>query len=133
MKHQDLIGILNAGNKNDWTYDDESGTYTYKQDMNLCIKASKLDFEADKFEGEDWATRHPDKTAYRQEYTVNYSNAVVHRNTLVRVDGLRATLPMPKIGTNQVNQECYAFAKIVDNHNTLNEYMRRADLVVVNS
>ncbi|EHR1005931.1 hypothetical protein Q9Y03_005130 [Vibrio harveyi] len=130
MNYSSLESILNSGDREDWLFNDERGIFTYKRDLNLRIERKEIDFDSDKFSGEDWATCHPDPTAYRMIYEVYYGSSFVDEKLLVAVDGFRAILPLPRINTNTISRQDYKFASIVDQLGTLDDYIRRARLEV---
>ena len=132
MNYNELLKTILTSSRDDWLFNDERGIYTYKNDLNIWIKRKDIDFDRDKFGGEDWATKHPDPNAYREIYEIYYNSSFVEEKMLVSVDGFRASLPLPKVGTNKVKEEDYQFAKIVDQLNTLDEYINRANLEVSN-
>ena len=132
MTYQELIAMIKNSSQSDWLFNDERGLYTYKNDLHLRIERRDIDHESDGFLGEKWATGHPDPTAYRVIYEVYYGASFVYERLLVSVDGHRATLPLPKINSNIVSQDDFHFAKIVDQLNTLSEYMQRSNLRVEN-
>lgn len=132
MTYNELRRIIQSSQKDDWLFDDQRGVHTYKEDLNLRLQRNEIDFDMDKFSGEDWATRHPDPVAYRVTYDVYYGASFVEEHLLVAVDGFRATLPLPKVNTNEVSQANYHFASLVDQHDSLDDYMRRASLKVTN-
>lgn len=129
MKLKDVKHILSASDQDDWIVDDESGSFTYKDDLNLHI-------ERDNFNNyrpfdEPWATKHPDSSAKAVEYTVKYGTSFVEKHTLISVDGFRATLPMPKgIDDLRVKASEVNFAKIVDVGDKVDEYIKRSHLHV---
>ncbi len=129
MNHNDVIEILNQGNQSDWLYDDDTGSYTYRQNLLLRMESKEIDHDRDIFQ-EDWATRHPDASAYKETYKVFYGSSLISRMELVSVDGHRATLPMPKSSTNVIPLNEYRFAQIVDQGGRLDEYIKRSQLVV---
>jgi len=131
MDYNELKQTILDSNMNDWLFNDERGIYTYKNNLNIWIKRKDIDFDRDKFIGEDWATKHPDPNAYREIYEIYYGASFIEEKMLVSVDGFRASLPLPEVGTNKVKKEDYQFAKIVDQLNTLDEYMNRANLEVI--
>jgi len=131
MDYNELKQTILDSNMNDWLFNDERGIYTYKNNLDIWIKRKDIDFDRDKFAGEDWATRHPDPNAYREIYEIYYGTSFIEEKMLVSVDGFRASLPLPKIRTNKVKKEDYQFARIVDQLNTLDEYMSRANLEVI--
>lgn len=128
MNYSELQNILANSTSEDWIHNEEH--YIYKNDLNLRIFERKIDFDTDQFKGEDWATRHPDSEAYKVTFEVYYNASFIKKVGLVGVDGLRAMLPMPKIGTNQVDKASYNFAQIV-NPDQLDKYMERSGLVVI--
>lgn len=130
MTYNELKEVFASCNKEDWLFDDKRGVYTYKQDLNLRIVRKDTDFDTDKFAGEEWATNHPDPAAYREEFEVFYGNSFVFDQLLIAVDGLRARLPLPRSGTNKVRTSEYKFAMIVDQNNSLDDYMGRARLEI---
>ena len=130
MTYDSIMESINNSQKVDWLYNDERGIFTNKNDVNLRLEVKEIDFDNDKFGGEDWATKHPDSSAYRRTYSIYYNASFIKEFILVDVDGFRATLPMPKINTNKVSEQDYKFAEIVDYSGTLVDYMRRAGLEV---
>lgn len=132
MTYNELEKAIRNSTKADWLFNDERGIYTFKNDLNLRIQRKEINFDFDRFGGEDWATHHPDPIAYRETYEIYYGASFVKEKLLVSVDGHRATLPLPRINTTIVSYEDYHFAEIVDQLNTLSEYMERAGLKVNN-
>tara|TARA_B110000238_G_C16027007_1_gene395702 strand:- start:521 stop:916 length:396 start_codon:yes stop_codon:yes gene_type:complete len=129
MKLNDVEKILSTSSKDDWIVDDESGSFTYKNDLNLHIERD--DFDNYRPFHEEWATKHPDPSAKAVEYTVKYGTSFVEKHTLVSVDGFRATLPMPKgINDLSVKASKVNFAKIVDVGDSVDEYIKRSGLHV---
>jgi len=131
MDYNRLKQTILDSNIHDWLLNEERGIYTYKNDLNIWIKRKDIDFDRDKFRNEDWATMHPDPNAYREFYEIYYCASFIEEKMLVAVDGFRASLPLPEVGTNKVKGEDYRFAKIVDHLNTLDEYMKRSGLEVM--
>jgi hypothetical protein len=130
MTYDQLKQLIHESSKGDWLFSDERGIYTFKNDLNLRIQRNPIDHVLDKFTGEDWATNHPDPVAYRVTYEIYYGASFVEYQLMVSVDGHRATLPLPDRSTQKVTADSYRFAQIVDQLNTLDEYMHRAKLEV---
>ena len=129
MKLEDVEEILANSSQEDWIVDDESGSFTYKNDLNLHIERDDYD-NYRKF-NEPWAIGHPDPSAMAVEYTVKYGYSFVEKQTLVSVDGHRATLPMPKSANDlHVKKKDVNFAKIVDIGDRVDEYIARSGLSV---
>ena len=130
MKLDDVKKILATSTENDWIVDDESGSFTYKHDLNLHIE--RADYETYRDFNEPWAKSHPDSEAMAVEYVVKYGSSFVDKQVLVSVDGHRATLPMPKSRDDlRVTQSDVNFAKIVDVGRRIDEYLRRSKIQVV--
>ncbi len=132
MKLSDVQNILAKSSQDDWIVDDESGSFTYKDDLNLHIQRSDYDSYRD-FD-EPWATSHFDPKATAVEYVVKYGSSFVEKHTLVSVDGHRATLPIPRaindlrVGATEVN-----FAKIVNIGDKVDDYLQKSGLKVVDN
>ncbi|GBQ70634.1 hypothetical protein [Komagataeibacter xylinus] len=130
MNFSELENILATSSQDDWVVNDEHGVFSYKKDLNLYIK--RAEFESLRAFNEGWATSHPDRNAFSEEYTVYYGPAVIKSITLVSVDGHRATLPMPKSANDlRVNIADVNFAKIVDVGNRVDEYLMRSGINIV--
>lgn len=130
MTYDELMVIIDESEREDWLFSDERGIYTFKHNLNVRIERREIDNEWDKFTGEDWATKHPDSTAYRVTYEIYYGASFVKEVLMVSVDGHRATLPLPDRKTLKVSAQDYSFAQIVDQLGTLEEYMQRSGLEV---
>lgn len=129
MKLTEVQEILAKSSQEDWIVDDESGSFTYKNDLNLHI--DRADFDSYRVFNEPWATSHPDPHAVAVEYVVKYGSSFVDKYTLVSVDGHRATLPMPKsINDLHVAASDVNFAKIVNIGDRVDEYLKRSQLKV---
>lgn len=129
MKLDDVKEILAKSSQDDWIVDDESGSFTYKNDLNLHIDRS--DYESYREFNEPWATSHPDKHAVAVEYVVKYGSSFVDKKMLVSVDGHRATLPLPKsMDDLRVKSSDVNFAKIVDIGDRVDEYLKRSRIEV---
>lgn len=114
-----------------WVYFDEYGEYVLKSDVNLRIVRKDIDFDNDIFDGEDWATKHPDSKAYKIFFSVFYNNSRIDDFMLVAVDGMRATIPMPRVNTTVISKEDYQFAQAVNiDGKRLDEYIQRSGLSV---
>ncbi|HHX55825.1 MAG TPA: hypothetical protein GX705_05700, partial [Clostridiales bacterium] len=80
---------------------------------------------------EEWATKHIDESAYMYEYKLYKDNKLIKEFNLVYVDGYRALLPMPKLGTNIVPRDEYHLSRIFNNNiDELNNYMILSGLIV---
>lgn len=129
MNADEVTKILAQSTQEDWIVDDETGSFTYKNDLDLHIK--RADYDDYNSFNEHWAVRHPDSNACSVEYTVSYGSSFVDRKTLVSVDGHRATLPMPVSATDlNVSSADVNFAKIVDIGDRVDEYIQRSGLTI---
>lgn len=130
MTVDEIKKILSSTSSSDWVIEEELGSYTYAQDVLLRIKRRPIDYHADKFSGEEWATtKHADPNAYKFTYDVFYGESFIATKYLVAVDGCRAFLPMPTFGTTEIPYRDYLFAKIVA-PDSLDEYINRSGLIV---
>lgn len=130
MKLDDVKKILSMSTKDEWIVDDESGSFTYKNDLNLHIE--RADYETYREFDEPWAKSHPDPKAVAVDYVVKYGSSFVDKHTLVSVDGHRATLPMPKsMDDLRVDKTDVNFARIVDIGDRVDEYLSRSKIQVV--
>lgn len=131
MTYEEAIDMVLTNPFEKWTYFDEYGEYVLKSDVNLRIIRKSLDVENDKFEGERWATNHPDSTAYKIFFSIFYNNSRIDDFILVAVDGSRATIPMPEVNTTIISKKCYLFAQAVNTDGKrLDEYIQRSGLSV---
>jgi hypothetical protein len=130
MKLDDVKKILATSTKDEWIVDDESGSFTYKNDLNLHIE--RADYETYREFDEPWAKSHPDPKAVAVDYVVKYGSSFVDKHTLVSVDGYRATLPMPRsMDDLKVDKSDANFARIVDIGDKVDEYLGRSKIQIV--
>lgn len=129
MKLTKVKEILTKSSQDDWIVDDETGSFTYKDDLNLHIQ--RAEYDSYREFNESWATSHPDPHAVVVEYVVKYGTSFVDKHMLVSVDGHRATLPMPKSENDlRVNSSNVNFAKIVNIGDRVDEYIERSKIRV---
>jgi len=130
MTKNEVDEILSSTAQEQWIKDDETGSFTYKNDLSLRIE--RANYETYDDFNEDWATKHADKIAKSVIYTVYYNNSFIERKMLVSVDGHRATLPLPRSATDlTVTREDVNFAKIVNINDRVDEYLRRSGLSII--
>jgi len=122
------MGTILKSKKNEWITNTEKQEMIFIKDPSIKIMWSdtEKDFKID----EDWVTRHPDKNAYKVDYTIIYQEAIIKEFSLVYIDGFRALLPFPKIGTNVIPRTKYHLSLLFNEKKNLNEYIRRSGLIV---
>lgn len=135
MTFQEIMQIVFNSNRSDWSESQSPETiegeksytvYAYKRDLNIHIKKVM----GSSFR-EEWTNRLPDKDSYENITYIYYGATLVKQIILVGVDGGRATLPMPKIGSDKIiSQDQYNYAKIFDSLDNLEEYISRSGLTV---
>lgn len=129
MNQKKVNDILANSAQDEWIVDDETGSFTYKEDLNLRIEREPYDLRRNF--NEEWATKHPDTEAKTVNYTIKYGSSFVARETLVSVDGGRAILPMPDVETKKnVSQEDMNFTRIVDINGKADEYLKKSGLKI---
>lgn len=124
-------GILNEVFKSfpeEWTQDYDLEKFVYNKDIFLTIEEA-----VEKKRGffEEWANRHPDKRADYLEYQIKYNGTVIEKIALVAVDGYRAMLPLPKLGTNIIERKYLNFANVVYSMGSNEEYVYRSGLEIL--
>lgn len=130
MTYEDAMNLVMSNPFDKWQYFDDIGEFVLKSDVNLHIKCSETDTGTDSF-NEQWAVNHPDPHAYKRTYTIYYNNSPIDQFYLVSVDGFRATIPMPKVGTNSISKRDYLLAQAVNLYDKqLDEYIKRSGLEV---
>jgi hypothetical protein len=130
MTKNEVDKILSNSTQEQWIKDDETGSFTYKDDLSLRIQ--RANYETYEDFNEDWATNHPDKIAKSIIYTVYYNNSFIERKMLISLDGHRAALPLPRSAKDlTVTRNDVNFAKIVNINNTVDEYLRRSGISII--
>lgn len=122
----DIISIVENSISDDWFINQD---YDRIFRANPNIKIVTCEFEERNSYYEEWATGHPDSNAYLYEYSLYYNSSLIKRYNLVSVDGGRATLPIPRLGTNIITRKDYRIALIINEGEVL-EYIHRSGLVV---
>lgn len=137
MDFDTLMKIIGESSPQDWLRLEEHGTYVYRPNVLIQLKAEGAgdpEFRAPHF-NEAWATKHPDPEAFRSWYQVMFSGCLVDDVPMVSIDGGRATIPLPKAHDNLVITPWQdAVARIV-NYNPAapdryDEYLRRSGVSV---
>lgn len=137
MTFEELIDFIPTTDPaNDWhgLTREWSSEYFLKEDPRLRFRSKFTDdgIQNDRFTA-DWANCHPDKKAVGYWCDLYYDGAFIDRRILVSVDGARANLPAPALGTKVIKKADYHLAKIHDQLQTLDEYITRSKLSVEDS
>jgi len=100
-----------------------------KEDPRLRFKVKYIDdgVHRENFV-EEWANCHPDKKATSYWHHLYYEGDLIKSFILVSVDGERASLPLPNLGSREKSILCYRVAQIHDTLGTLDEYIKRSGL-----
>ncbi len=91
---EDLIQILSEATPNDFDYNDSTGQYLYKADVDLRLIMNLSD-EMESFE-EPWVSKFHAKESYKQEVYLEYNGTRIETFWFVAVDGYRYYIPYPK-------------------------------------
>ena len=79
----------------------------------------------------EWATKHPKKEAYFDQYRICYAEEIIKICNMVWVDGFRALLPMPDPTTQHIDRQNYFIARLLNyDVDNLNRYIARSELIV---
>lgn len=112
-----------------WEFDESNYKAYLKSNNEIMITWNEFN---DRIEFKDeWATNFPDPKAYRYEYKLYINGELIKDIYLVKIDGFRATLPIPMSNTKVVKREDYLISKIFNvSSEKFNTYMIEADLIV---
>lgn len=131
MNYQSVVQMFLQTDATQWQRVSGNHEYAFcKEDINLRIVSG---LEADDIQQDDfreqWANDFPDSSARGYFYNLYYGSTLLHRFILASVDGARASLPVPQIGTMDVTQAQWKVAEIFDGLNTLHKYAKQAGMV----
>jgi hypothetical protein len=122
------INLVYRSMKNDWILHEEKQEMIYLK--NPVIKIVWDDTDRDDPFNEVWATKHPDSKAYKVDHSIILNGLLIEKFSLVYVDGYRALMPMPKMGTNIIPRKKYQISLLFNENKNLHEYIRRCGLIV---
>lgn len=129
MQLNELLAKVVISAEEDWVRPMGHHTLFHRFDVNLTIGSTQEgdDIQRDDYR-EDWANdfEHGHATGYY--YNVKYGNTIIERVILVSVDGGRALLPAPMIGTKEVSKLAWAVAELFDTLGSLIKYADAAGL-----
>jgi hypothetical protein len=131
MTYSELIRAIITADRDGWLRDDKRSVFTLKSDLNITVReCSRNGAELEKC-AEEWTTKFPDRNAYVEIFELWYGTSFVNEYDFATVDGFRARLPYPKINDHTITEEQYAVAVAVDVLDTLDDYLKRARIRVV--
>lgn len=116
-------------NRKEWDLNENKCTCILKNNPRIRILWDDHD-EKQEY-NESWATKNPDKRAYIRDYVVMNDEEEIERFSLVSVDGYRAEIPLPKVGTNIIKRKHYYLARLFNTSiKTLHMYIITSGLVI---
>ena len=120
----------------DWlchSLEDFTEVYVLKKNLSITIVGAPIEFEDHERYYHDWAiNQHPDPEAFEQLYTLKYNGTPIEKIQMVRVNGCRATIPVPK--RNQDNSlylanDDFRIGRIVNaNLEEYNEHLKKSKI-----
>lgn len=114
----DIIQMLVEAEPEDFCYNDSTGKYLYKDDVNLILIKNQYD-EKERFY-EPWVEKFPDRTSYKQEVHLEYNGKRIKTFWFVLADGTRYLIPYPKTANDlRISPLQYHIARIL-NHDIPN-------------
>ena len=137
MQYEELIGLLERSSVFDWIWNDDQGIAVLKANLNISVRrATDLD-EPEPVE-EEWATKFPDPRAKMHRFELYFGATFIKDYLFASVNGGRALLPFPNVGTGQfiISPEQRAIADAVNPEGPLRDryyltYMERFTVVDV--
>lgn len=105
MNYTQYKEAITASKSDEWVAQRRLGTWVFKNDLMISIateRKSLMEMDKNDFLApyrEEWATKFSDPRAYMQRYVLRYGINAVDIITMVALDGGRAVVPLPKIGT----------------------------------
>ena len=138
MSYDSIIKtVMNSDPKTDWErsyhrYNDHFECRFYAPDVNIRFENEVDNVGCSLSESflEDWAQEFPDKNATCTGFGLYYGATLIKTFTLVFVDGGRARLPVPKVGTTIISALDYKVAQLHDVAGSLDEYMKDANFTI---
>ena len=105
MNYNEYRELIMTSKPNDWVAQRRLGTWVLKENLMISIateRSSLMEMDKNDFLApyrEEWATKFDDPRAYMQRYLLRYSNNVIDIIPMVALDGARAVVPLPRMGT----------------------------------
>lgn len=114
MRYDEYFEKICNSTMDDWNYDDESGFYFYKYDIDILIENDISWLEnSDDCCYDDWANKSFESRAYRKRFILKYRDNIVKKIYGVFVDGCKCFIPEPNENMI-ITKEQYAVGKIIN-------------------
>ena len=124
-----IMDSIYSSNRTDWEFFENKCICVLKSNPKIKIVWDDIE-EREEFH-ERWATNHPDKHAYINDYVIYNNDKEIKRFALVDVDGYRATMPLPKANTNIIKRNDYYLARLFNSRiEILHSYIIISGLIV---
>ena len=109
----DIIQILVKAAPEDFDWDDSTGQYLYKNDVDLLLIEDRPN-KMEPFE-EPWVSKFQDPKGYRQEVYLEYRGRRIETFLFVNVDGACYSVPCPKTANDlRISPLQYHIARILN-------------------
>ncbi len=109
---QDIQHVSGGGHPVPWVeIEEHSSLLVFRKDLRISI-AMGLRHSTEFLE--DWAQKFPDKHATSTWVDFRYNGVPVLRELTVHVDGARAALPPPRIGTMEISERQSNIWQLID-------------------
>ena len=116
-----------------WIYDDNSGIYTLKEDVQIQIRQNRSEESGDF--SEEWVKSFPDNSAYWDKHSLYYNNNKIGEYNFIAVDGYRMSIPLPKSTRElSITREMYSLGKIINMKHRgydFDDYLSKAGITIV--
>jgi hypothetical protein len=135
MQHGNIIrAVLGSHPEHDWLSTTRKGvtTFYHQQDTDLRLEVGYDDDDVHTRDFiEPWANGFPNPKATSYYVYLYYRATLIEDFIIAYVDGGRSGLPLPEVGTNDVQQLKYRIAQIIDSGGELDRFMKQAGLSVL--
>lgn len=131
MNTKKIKDIVLNSHLSDWSYNDERGIYTYKNDVNITIRRN--DFDLEKEFQESWVEEYDDPKAYSVCFEIFYNGNFIEEKYFALVDGARMYIPYPKSPLDLIiTEEDYKLGLLINlaTNYDFNDYLGRAGILV---
>lgn len=129
MKRIKIHDIMSKSSADDWELNVDTGHLTHKSIKTLVI--SRVIHLPDSDKSNFWERHFNLEKSRKVEFLIQYVESYLARYSFIEIGLESVILPIPRMGTDEITDEQFNLAIIINSNHDVSSYIKQASLKII--